>query len=78
MEIANCATLFLFQIMRNTIHVFQKAVDALLSVYGSYEVQMLSGVTTRVEYIHFVPLHMLEGNQNNSWHVGTGVEMMAL
>ena len=66
MEIANCATLFLFQIMRNTIHVFQKAVDALLSVYGSYEVQMLSGVTTRVEYIHFVPLHMLEGNQNNS------------
>ena len=66
MEIANCATLFLFQIMRNTIHVFQKAVDALLSVYGSYEVLMLSGVTTRVEYIHFVPLHMLEGNQNNS------------
>ena len=66
MEIANCATLFLFQIMRNTIHVFQKAVDALLSVYGSYEVLMLSGIKTRVEYIHFVPLHMLEGNQNNS------------
>ena len=52
MEIANCAALFLFQIMRNTIHVFQKAVDALLSVYESYEVQMLSGVTTQVEYIH--------------------------